>query len=134
MNSSYGKFFSMLAEEIEGALAQHGPMHSLHEGYAVILEELDEVKEEVWKKPSKRDLKATLLELVQTAAMCVRTAVDCGLLNDEPQSHTFENCWCGRLNHPGMLRPGEPDVEIPRSAPVSAVGRAYKYALFMDAT
>lgn len=134
MNNSYSKFFTLLTEEIEGALAKHPPMHSLHEGYAVILEELDEVKEEVWKKPSKRDLKATLIELIQTAAMCARTAVDCGLLEDKPQPHTFENCWCGRLNHAGMLRTGEPDVAIPRSATLPAVGRAYVSALYVDAT
>ena len=49
------------------------PLNSAHEAYAVILEELDEFKAEVWKKASRRDLAAMRQELLQVAAMCART-------------------------------------------------------------
>lgn len=112
MNHNYSRFFSMLANEIQEAAENYPPMNSLHEGYAVILEELDEVKGEVWKKPAHRDPGQILRELIQTAAMCARTAVDCGL-----------------------VAPEEPkDVEVPRGKAVPAVGRGYKYALWMDAS
>lgn len=71
-------FGELVAAEIEKARAKHRPVHSPHEGYAVIQEELDEywalVKSQA---PSGYDM---LLELVQTAAMCLRTAEDTGLL------------------------------------------------------
>ena len=49
----------------------HGGFNSLHEGYAVILEELDEYWEEVKKKgPSKDRLKD---EMIQIGAMVLKT-------------------------------------------------------------
>lgn len=62
--------------EIERARAGHRPINSVHEGYAVILEELDEFWEEVKKKREHRDKRAMYLELVQVAAMAQRTAED----------------------------------------------------------
>lgn len=55
------------------ATGKHPKMNSHHEAYAVIKEEFDEYWQEVMKRPSKRDKEALKLELVQTAAMCVRT-------------------------------------------------------------
>ncbi len=53
---------------------KHGPMHSAHEAYAIILEELDEAWEEIKaKKPDKRRLEE---ELMQVAAMAVRAIID----------------------------------------------------------
>lgn len=52
------------------------PMNSLHEGYAVILEEVEEFWDMVKLKPSKRDPNALYKELVQIAAMAQRTAED----------------------------------------------------------
>lgn len=67
---------SVLAEicvEVERAEAKHAPMHSAHEGYAVILEELDELKAEVWKGGSvPRDPVAMRKEAIEVAAMAVR--------------------------------------------------------------
>jgi len=51
-------------------------MNSHHEAYAVILEELEEYWAEVMKKPSKRNPAALREELVQTAAMCLRTLAE----------------------------------------------------------
>jgi hypothetical protein len=73
-------FQEMVRREIEGARGKHAPIHSLHEGYAVILEELDEVKQEIWKRAEHRSPTLTLKELVQVAAMAQRVAEDCGLL------------------------------------------------------
>ena len=59
--------------------------NSFHEGYAVILEELEELKDEVFKKSTKEARviqgKAALrAEAVQVAAMSIRFIVD---LTDE---------------------------------------------------
>lgn len=70
-------FLEEVAEELKVARTKHTPIASLHEGYAVILEEMDEFKEEVWKRLSKRDRENMWLELKQIAAMCARTAEDC---------------------------------------------------------
>lgn len=53
--------------------------HSEHEGFAIILEELDELKAEIWKNQSKRDRAAIRKEAVQLAAMAMRFVDDlCG--------------------------------------------------------
>jgi hypothetical protein len=51
-------------------------MASAHEGWAVLLEEVDELWEEVKKKPAKRDPVHMYGELVQVAAMAQRMAED----------------------------------------------------------
>ena len=63
-------------DELLAARERYGPMHSAHEGFAVILEELDELKAEVWKSPTKRDWAAMRAEAVQLAAMSVRFLMD----------------------------------------------------------
>ena len=50
----------------------HGPFNSLHEGYAVILEELDELWDEVKKKGHIRDEELIREEAIQVAAMAIR--------------------------------------------------------------
>ena len=54
-------------------------MLSLHEAYAIILEEVDELWDEVKKKSSNRDPKAVRSELIQIAAMAVRAIYDLDL-------------------------------------------------------
>lgn len=59
--------------EVERAEAKHKPMNSAHEGYSVILEELDELWAEVKKGGSvPRDPIAMRKEAVEVAAMAVR--------------------------------------------------------------
>ena len=70
------KFRALVKEELARARDGHAPQNSLHEGYAVLLEEVDEFWDEVKKKTKNRDLKKTLAELVQIAAMAQRTAED----------------------------------------------------------
>lgn len=64
--------------EVRSAMKTNSPMHSLHEGYAVILEEMDELKTEVWKNPRKHPDRRALArkEAVQVAAMVVRLLHD----------------------------------------------------------
>lgn len=67
-----------VARELKGANAAHPPMNSLHESYAVILEEVDELWEHVRKKTSERNPLLIRKELIQIAAMAVRTIIDGG--------------------------------------------------------
>jgi hypothetical protein len=60
--------------ELIHACEKFDPMASAHEGYAVILEELDELWELV-KRDRGRD-SAALAEAVQIAAMAVRYVID----------------------------------------------------------
>jgi len=64
------------ARELKRATGLHGKFNSAHEGYAVILEELDELKEEVWKKRQNRDRAKMRAEAVQVAAMALRFALE----------------------------------------------------------
>ena len=69
--------FTQLQEaELAHARDKHPPLHSLHEAYAVILEEVEEFKAEVFKQTPARDHKSIVVELAQIAAMCQRTAED----------------------------------------------------------
>jgi hypothetical protein len=70
-------FLADVDTELCRARDGHAPINSAHEGYSVILEELDEFWEEVKRK--RPDPGAMYAELVQVAAMAARTAVDCGL-------------------------------------------------------
>jgi chromosome condensin MukBEF complex kleisin-like MukF subunit len=49
--------------------------HSAHEGYAVLLEEVDELWEQVKHKP--RNMDEMQKEATHTAAMAIRFLVDC---------------------------------------------------------
>ena len=72
-------FLHDLGNEVVRAEQLHAPFHSLHEAYAVILEEVDELWDEVRKKNERRDPHPVRAELVQIAAMCWRAARDLGL-------------------------------------------------------
>ena len=66
-----------IAKTLDKARGKHRvDIHSRHEGYAVVLEELDEVKECVWHDSNVIDL---YREILHTAAMLVRMAVDLDL-------------------------------------------------------
>jgi hypothetical protein len=60
--------------ELSMAIRKHGPMRGAHEGYAVILEELDELWDEI--KRQKIDAEAMRKEAVQVAAMAMRFVMD----------------------------------------------------------
>lgn len=65
--------------EVRDAMNKHGAMSSAHEAYAVILEEVDELWDEVKKKRSQRSNVKMRDELRQIAAMAIRTIVDLNL-------------------------------------------------------
>lgn len=50
--------------------------NSAHEGFSVLLEEVDELKAHVWTNQKKRDLVAMRKEAIQVAAMAIRFAAD----------------------------------------------------------
>lgn len=59
---------------LEKALAKHPSMNSPHEGYAVILEELEELWEEI--KAQRFDMDKARKEAAQVAAMGIRFLMD----------------------------------------------------------
>lgn len=61
---------ALVQAEVFRAHQIHGGFHSAHEGYAVILEELDELWEEVRRNP--HDQVRMTREAVQVAAMAVQ--------------------------------------------------------------
>lgn len=71
-------FATRVAEELSKARAKHKDIKCAHEAYAVILEELDEVWDEV--KQQKWGPEALLKELVQVGAMAQRAAEDLNLI------------------------------------------------------
>ena len=71
------KWISVIVKEYVGATEKNGPFNSLHEGYAVLLEEVDELWEEVKKKKVNRSKAAIAEECSQIAAMAYRLMVDC---------------------------------------------------------
>lgn len=74
---SEGDVLAEVARELMRAQNLHGPMHSAHEGYATLLEEVDELWDEVKLKHSSKT--RMRIEAVQVAAMAVRFVIDvCG--------------------------------------------------------
>lgn len=67
-------FADLVAKELDRARRKHPQqIHSKHEGFAVLLEEVDEVKAEVFHG---KDFRLLLDELVQVGAMAQRMAED----------------------------------------------------------
>jgi NTP pyrophosphatase (non-canonical NTP hydrolase) len=82
-------FNKLVTEELKRARKMHGPVNSIHEGYAVILEELDEVWDEVKKKTKERDLNHLFKELIQVSAMAQKMAED--VVIPHMKSHEISN-------------------------------------------
>lgn len=66
--------FAEVIGELDHAIAIHRPMHSAHEGYAVIKEELEELWNEIKKRNPNPDL--LRLEASHIAAMGIRFMID----------------------------------------------------------
>jgi hypothetical protein len=73
---NYDQALDAVVREVNRAMDLWPPMQSAHEGYAVILEELDELKEHVWTNQNKRDNAAMRKEAIQLCAMAFRFVVD----------------------------------------------------------
>lgn len=71
-------FFDNLAEQVREEVlhgfAMYGPLNSHHEGYGVLLEEVNEYWDEVRKRIPDRQ--AMREELIQIAAVAIRTALE----------------------------------------------------------
>lgn len=65
-----------VAGELDEAITKYPPFNSANEGYAVILEELDELWEEVRKPPTQVNLMMMRKEAIQVAAMAARMVTD----------------------------------------------------------
>lgn len=66
------RIVSDVCEVLQEAMKVNQLFTSPHHGYAIILEELDELWDEVRKKESKRDIKNMRSEAVQVAAMAMK--------------------------------------------------------------
>jgi hypothetical protein len=64
--------FNDIANEADSGNEKWGAFNSAHEGFAVLLEEVEELKAHVWTKQHHRDLKAMRKEAMQVAAMALR--------------------------------------------------------------
>jgi len=80
-----GTALKLVKDELRRATSDYGTFASCHEGYAVILEELDELWAEI-KANSGTTHRATS-EAVQTAAMAIRYLMD---LCEEPTAKEHE--------------------------------------------
>jgi hypothetical protein len=65
--------------ELMTACEKFPSLHSAHEAYGVLAEELAEFFDEVRKSPRHRNNDAMRRELIQIAAMAMRTIIDLGL-------------------------------------------------------
>lgn len=70
------KALALVKAELMEAAKHFKPHASAHESYAVLLEEVDELKAEVWKRQGSRDYEAMAKEAVQVAAMALRFLTD----------------------------------------------------------
>jgi hypothetical protein len=106
--------------ELQQARSAHAPFGSAHEGYAVLLEEVEELKAEVFLKREKRSPERLRKEAIQVAAMAMRFVLD---LVDEAgaaESRTRRSpelrakALRGSLGYAGMpARPAVIPVELP---------------------
>jgi NTP pyrophosphatase (non-canonical NTP hydrolase) len=65
-------FLEQVIAETSRARAMHKQYNSIHEGYAVLLEEVDEFWDEVRKRDENRSIEAIGKELVQVATVARR--------------------------------------------------------------
>lgn len=67
---------TLIREELGRTMAAFPPMHSAHEGFAVLKEEVDELWDQVKVNQKRHDLVSMTNEAIQVAAMALRFAVD----------------------------------------------------------
>ena len=66
------------AQELARIRSGYKTFASCHEGYAVLLEEVDELWEEIRIKDNERDYSALYTEAIQVAAVAMRLAAEWG--------------------------------------------------------
>lgn len=65
-----------LAEAFDAG-RRFAPFNSAHEAFAVLLEEVDELKAHVWTRQDRRNLAAMRKEALQVAAVAITFAAEC---------------------------------------------------------
>ncbi len=103
-----------IGTQLQKAQAKHAPMHGPHEGYAVILEELDELWEEV--RAQKQYKEKMRHEALHVAAMAARFVIDV-CATPPAQSSGAEVCtwtgegssWFTSCGDGWVLEDGEPE-------------------------
>ena len=66
--------FDLIETELIGATDKFGKFSSVHEGYAIIQEELDELWDAI--KDKEQNIHQVRMEVVQLGAMAVRFLID----------------------------------------------------------
>jgi hypothetical protein len=66
-----------IKNELRRAQENYPPFNSAHEGYAIMLEEMEELFEHVKVKQKNRNISAMGEEAKQIAAMAIRFYLDC---------------------------------------------------------
>lgn len=82
-HTSLARVLALVADEVTRTSEHHDEFNSAHEGYAVLAEEVDELWDEIKKRPETRSNAALRKEAIQVAAMAVRLILDCC---EEPES------------------------------------------------
>lgn len=101
--------------ELLDATARFGSFRSAHEGYAVILEELDELWEEVKGVKGERSHRRMREEAIQVAAMAVRFIMDVTDIQRRDVTESESARWAG-LVPPATQRTSQSAVPL---SPVS---------------
>jgi len=76
LNAKIVKSLADVREELTKAMKNWPAMNSAHEGYGVLLEEVDELWDHVKTNQKKRDVDAMRKECIQVAAMALRFAIE----------------------------------------------------------
>lgn len=76
MSEKLMKILAAVKQEYEDATSNHGKFNSAHEGLAVIQEEFEELKAEVFKRRGERSMEVMEQEATQLAAMAIRFLSD----------------------------------------------------------
>lgn len=108
---------ALVRAEIERAARKHPPFNSRHEGYAVLLEEVDELWDDV--KADRHH--PAIIEAIQVAAMGVRFVSDLGAW----ESQDTEGPWGTRVEH--TLR--DPAIVAEQEAEAAERAEAHIYSL-----
>ena len=70
------KLLNDIYTEVKEAKEKYPTYNSAHEGYGLLLEEVDELKEEVFLKQDQRSIARMKKEAIQIAAVALRIALE----------------------------------------------------------